>query len=135
MVRVGERRGQGVTDVDTEHEPMKGMIMTETTEPTIEPRRRSDRLPGTTLDALPTNMRAGRSATVTVCAEPDAAPYGRPCRVLVGPLVTGPPGRTTVVDEGGTCPRHGRPSNPQRVTVHSAWDTEGNRTMTHPMWH
>ncbi len=89
------------------------------TEP-IKVMRPSDREPGTTLDALPTNMRAGSEVTVTVCAEPDARPFGRPCRV--------------VLDARGACARHGQPNDPQRVTVPAAWDVEGNRTMTHPMW-
>ena len=71
-----------------------------------------------TLDALPENTPQGTSATVTACATPDAD--GRPCRV--------------VVDQDGTCDLHGRPADPHRVTVGSAWDAEGNRTLTHSMW-
>lgn len=107
-----------MTDVDTRTDGRtdeRGPIMTEA----IRMIRPSERGP-LTLAALPENTRAGTSQTVTVCAEPDAAPYGIPCWNLVL--------------RDGTCPEHGTPRNPQRVTVPSAWDAEGNRTMTHSMW-
>lgn len=76
-----------------------------------------------TLDSLPHNMQAGTSRTVGVCATPDIEPgalVGPPCRVLL--------------DAEGRCAVHGEPADPHRVTVHSAWDAEHNRTMTHSMW-
>lgn len=75
-----------------------------------------------TLDSLPENMRAGTSRTVNVCAEPITQPgwpFGPPCRVVLSE---------------GRCAVHGQPRDPHRVTVYSAWDIEGNRTMTHSMW-
>ena len=77
----------------------------------------------TTLASLPHNIPAGQAVTVTVCATPiriEDSPFGRPCWI--------------VLDEHGACAVHGQPGEPHRVTVGSAWDGEGNRTMTHSMW-